>query len=558
MKTMQKSRFSRGGGSYRSLLIVAAVLCGAFAALADDLFWYGTAGDGFWNNPANWSTTEASYTASTAYPNDATQYSVHLYTHLVADHAISITIPADCTDAACLRIRVKDDSAPGTVEIVGAGSSRVPLRFPAYPSSNYNGGFVRTAFAYPVKITCRNIHFSDWLYFNWSNKNSPSYWTDTVANGDGFALYNCCYTNYPTATHAQINPPGGANATCTIVDSTIVLRYFVRANPNGTLTIAVTNSTLSVSERMRIDGPNTTFDFVGSTLKIGTATSSDPKLLFGDRTDDAAHRDIHAGMKIRFKDSTIDFTELGALSSCVIYTRASGRELVFDNAEIKGDLYAIQLPDVDSVTRVKDTSIHLKRGSAYATYGTFYLDNGEWAMDTGHIELSGGRAHFIFSGAAPCLDPAWMDYKSNTPPPVFDFIVPAGGYKQAPISLRYSTDGQDKGVFGTIPNTTPNQGTINVLPESMAAKTAGTTICPLVYAKDTKARVNLVRGVPTTLPNEKSSFLYTTNGTWDYDAVASKTESDWMPWDGTAGVMGLAVKIVGSAVHQSGSVYIVR
>ena len=38
----------------------------------------------------------------------------------------------------------------------------------------------------------------------------------------------------------------------------------------------------------------------------------------------------------------------------------------------------------------------------------------------------------------------------------------------------------------------------------------------------------------------------TTVGTWDYDAVASKTESDWMPWDGTAGVMGLAVKIVGS------------
>ena len=513
----------------------------------------GAAGDGLWNNPANWSTTEASYTASTAYPNDATQYSVHLYTHLVADHAVSITIPAGCTDAACLRIRVKDDSAPGTVEIVGAGSSRVPLKLSAYPNDNYNGGFVRTAFAYPVKITCRNIHFSDWLYFNWSNKDAPSYWTDTVANGDGFALYNCCYTNYPTATHAQINPPGGANATCTIVDSTIVLRYFVRANPNGTLTIAVTNSTLSVSERMRIDGPNTTFDFVGSTLKIGAEASSDPKLLFGDRTDDAAHRDIHAGMKIRFKDSTIDFTELGASSSCAIYTRASGRELVFDNAEIKGDLYAIQLPDVDSVTRVKDTSLHFKRSNAYATYGIFYLDNGEWVMDTGHIELSGGMAHFIFSGAAPCLDPGWMDYKSNTPPPVFDFIVPAGGYKQAPISLRYSTDGQDKGVFGTIPNAAPNQGTINVLPESAAAKTAGTTICPLVYAKDTKARVHLGRGVPTMLPNEKSSFLYTTNGTWDYDAVASKTESDWMQWDGTAGVMGLAVKIVGSAVHRSGS-----
>ena len=529
-----------------------AVVAMPLAAVAVDLYWYGTAGDGLWNTPANWSTTEASYTASTNYPNAELTYNVHLYTHLVAGHAIDITIPADCTDAACRRIRVKDNSAPGSVSITGGGDSRVPLLLSTYPNNNYNGGFVRTGFDHPVKITCRNIYFSNWLYFNWSNKDSPNYWTDTVANGDGFALYNCCYTNYPTATHAQINPPGGANATCTIVDSTIDLRYFVRANPNGALMIAVTNSTLSVFERLRIDGPDTTFDFVGSTLKIGTATSSDPKLLFGSRTDSESERNANAGMSIRFKDSTIDFTELGA-SSCVIYTRASGRELVFDNAEIKGDLYAIQLPDVDSVTRVKDSSIHFKRGNGNAngTRGIFYLDNGEWVMDTGHIELSGGRAHFIFSGAAPCLDPGWMDYKSNTPPPVFDFIVPAGGYKQAPISLRYSTDGQDKGIFGTIPNAEPNQGTINVLPESKAAKTAGTTICPLVYAKDTKARVHLGRGVPTTLPNEKSSFLYTTDGTWEYDAVTGKTESAWTTWDGTTAVAGLAVKIVGSGAGLS-------
>ena len=536
-----------------TMLIAACCAIAGGCLLADDLFWYGAAGDGLWNTPANWSTTEESYKASAAYPNNDTQYNVHIYTHLVSGHAVSITIPADCTDAACRRIRVKDDTAPGAVEIIGAGSSRVPLKLSAYPNNNYNGGFVRTAFDYPVKITCRNIHFSDWLYFNWSNKDSPNYWTDTVANGDGFALYNCCYTNYPTATHAQINPPGGANATCTIVDSDIDLRYFVRANPNGALTIAITNSTLSVNERMRIDGPGTTFDFVGSTLKVGTATSTDPKLLFGSRTDSETERNANAGMSIRFKDSTIDFTELGASSACAIYTRASGRELVFDNAEIKGDLYAIQLPDVDSVTRVKDSSIHFKRGngSANGTRGIFYLDNGEWVMDTGHIELSGGRAHFIFSGAAPCLDPGWMDYKSNTPPPVFDFIVPAGGYKQAPISLRYSTDGQDKGIFGTIPNAAPNQGTINVLPESAAAKTAGTTICPLVYAKDTKARVHLGRGVPTTLPNEKSTFLYTTDGTWDYDAVASKTEADWTSWNGTVAVAGLAVKIVGSGAGLS-------
>ena len=535
-----------------TMLIAACCAITGGRLLAADLFWYGAAGDGLWNTPANWSTTDESYTPSTAYPNNETQYIVHIYTHLVSGHAVSITIPADCTDAACRRIRVKDDTAPGAVEIVGAGSSRVPLKLSAYPNNNYNGGFVRTAFAYPVKITCRNINFSDWLYFNWSGKDSPNYSSDTVANGDGFALYNCCYTNYPTATHAQINPPGGANATCAIVDSDIDLRYFVRANPNGALTIAITNSTLSVNERMRIDGPGTTLDFVGSTLKIGTDTSNDPKLLFGSKTDSESERNANAGMSICFKDSTIDFTD-NAIANCCIYTRSAGRELAFDNCEIKGDLYAIQTPDADSVTRVKDTSIHFKRGngSANGTRGTFYLDNGEWVMDTGHIELSNGKAHFIFSGAAPCLDPSYFKQSGNDNSPTFDFIVPAGGYAYPPISRRYSTDGHDNGLFGDIPNASPYQAKINVLPESKAAKKAGTTICPLVYAKDTTTRVHLGRGVPTTLPNEKSSFLYTTDGTWDYDAVASKAESDWMPWDGTVAAMGLAVKIVGSGAGLS-------
>ena len=81
-------------------LAVLALAMYAGSAYSADLFWYGTAGDGLWNTPANWSTTEGSYTASTAYPNDDMTYIVHLYTHLVAGHAIDITIPADCTDAA--------------------------------------------------------------------------------------------------------------------------------------------------------------------------------------------------------------------------------------------------------------------------------------------------------------------------------------------------------------------------------------------------------------------------------------------------------------------------
>ena len=68
---------------------------------------------------------------------------------------------------------------------------------------------------------------------------------------------------------------------------------------------------------------------------------------------------------------------------------------------------------------------------------------------------------------------------------------------------------------------------------------------------NTPMSVHLGRGVPTTLPNEKSSFLYTTDGTWDYDAVASMTEGDWTSWNGTEAVAGLAVKIVGSGAGLS-------
>jgi hypothetical protein len=325
---------------------------------------------------------------------------------------------------------------------------------------------------------------------------------------------------------------------------------FSRANASGALTLAVTNSTITLGERMRIDGPGTTFDFVGSTLKFtGALNSTDPRILFGSRTDSQVECDANSGMSIRFKDSTIDYSGV-ATSGRLINTRATARELSFDNVTFTVPIYAIQSPDTNSVTRVKDTSIHFDRGSGQAngTRGVFYLDNGQWIMDTGRIRYTNGRTHFIFSGASPCLDPGWMDYDTNTAqPPIFDFVVPRGGYAQAPISHRYSADGLANGIFGTIPNAAANHGVVNVLPESKAATKPGTIICPLVYVKDpTGMRVNLLRGVPTTLPNEKSSFLYTTTSTWEYDAVASKTEADWTPCDGTTAVAGLAVKIVGA------------
>ena len=73
-------------------IALAIVVAMPFAAAAADLFWYGTAGDGLWNNPANWSTTEGSYTAATSYPLFR-QRSVSSRRALTTHHPLSTVLP---------------------------------------------------------------------------------------------------------------------------------------------------------------------------------------------------------------------------------------------------------------------------------------------------------------------------------------------------------------------------------------------------------------------------------------------------------------------------------
>ena len=91
-------------------------------------------------------------------------------------------------------------------------------------------------------------------------------------------------------------------------------------------------------------------------------------------------------------------------------------------------------------------------------------------------------------------------------------------------------------------------GTINVLPESPALKTPGSFVQPLIYLKGTKATCNLANAPLTTLPNEKSKFLVTTDYSWEYADVNGKQESDWTAVETGYNdmVAGVAVKIVGS------------
>ena len=93
-------------------------------------------------------------------------------------------------------------------------------------------------------------------------------------------------------------------------------------------------------------------------------------------------------------------------------------------------------------------------------------------------------------------------------------------------------------------------GSINVLPESPAARLSGTLIQPLIYVKDVRNNqpvCNLANLPLTTLPNEKSKFLVTTEYSWEYADVNGKQESDWteVAVGYNSNVAGVAVKIVG-------------
>ena len=92
----------------------------------------------------------------------------------------------------------------------------------------------------------------------------------------------------------------------------------------------------------------------------------------------------------------------------------------------------------------------------------------------------------------------------------------------------------------------------SLLRASPALKTSGSNVYPLVYVKDSKNSqpVCQLANLPlTTLPNEKSKFLVTTDYTWDYEDVNGKAEGDWTEvaagYNGT--VAGVAVEINANA-----------
>ena len=180
--------------------------------------------------------------------------------------------------------------------------------------------------------------------------------------------------------------------------------------------------------------------------------------------------------------------------------------------------------------------------------GDLFLDNSEWVCTNSGNLIStklNGPLRVVFSGRAPRFGTSSF---SGSFPVTFDFLVPKGGYAYPPINRM------DNARTETEFPTSAVGGSINVLPESPAARAPETLIQPLIYVKDVRKvgsnsqPVCKLANLPlTTLPNEKSKFLVTTDYSWDYEDVNDKAEGDWTEvatgYDKI--VAGVAVKIVG-------------
>ena len=234
-------------------------------------------------------------------------------------------------------------------------------------------------------------------------------------------------------------------------------------------------------------------------------------------------------------------------NAAVLWTRSAGREFTFEDSELtligSGTLASIRGGNSNDVTRIKNSSLYFS--ASHDDKGTIYLDNSQWVTTNGNTSGT-SPVRYVISGASPVLNPGrWQFTANNGQSMVYlDFIVPKGGYKKVPVNFEAYSENLNNDLWGGYCGN-PNPGAISVLPESPAINAAETIICPLIYRK--ALRTDLSRCPPTTLPNEKSKFLVTTDYSWGYNEVNGKAESDWTEVAAgyNSNVAGVAVKIVG-------------
>ena len=337
-----------------------------------------------------------------------------------------------------------------------------------------------------------------------------------------------------TGNSYYLHLAGQHGGTVTIVDSEITTQRLNGTSPIDVAghVFAVTNSTIRIGADCYVGGPGTVIDFFNSTLAFGMYH---PK--FG--ADNINTTNDHPNMKISFRDTTINF------NNKFVNFLSAGGTLLFDNVTQVGDCKDIALAGVS--TTVKDTSFKFNAPNSNGgngISGDLFLDNSEWVCTNSGNLIStklNGPLRVVFSGRAPRFGTSSF---SGSFPVTFDFLVPKGGYAYAPVNRM------DNAKTGTEFPTSTVGGSINVLPESPAARAPETILQPLIYVKDVKNNkpVCNLKNLPlTTLPTEKSKFLVATDYSWEYADVNGKQESDWTAVETGCNdmVAGVAVKIVG-------------
>lgn len=502
-----------------SIVIIIAALAPCAALAAYDYYWFGGS-DGSWTNTANWSSSPTEYVAvANGYPR-STAYIVHVDTSRAQDHHVTIRIPSGIS-GGCGGFYICDTTDDGWLTIDGEaeGASR-----PALPLAS-NFAFTWEQTGHPMKLEFKSLVL-------------PSGSLDVAENecaGCCFVISNCLST--ATSNSHYLHLAGQHGGTVVIIDSEITTQRLNGTSPIDVAghVFAVTNSTIRIGSDCYVGGPGTVIDFFNSTLAFGMYY---PK--FG--ANNVATTNDHPNMKISFKDTTINF------NSKFVNFLSAGGTLLFDNVTQVGDCNDIALAGVS--TTVKDTSFKFcapnSNGGAGIS-GDLFLDNSEWVCtNENYFTKISGPLRVVFSGRAPRFGTS--NFGSSYPAVTFDFLVPKGGYAYPPINRM------DNAKTGTEFPCSAVGGSINVLPESPAVRASGTLLQPLIYVKDVRKvgsnnqPVCKLANLPlTTLPNEKSKFLVTTDYSWEYEDVNDKAESDWteVAVGYNSNVAGVAVKIVG-------------
>ena len=508
-----------------SIVIVIAALasCAAFTAnAAYDYYWFGTAGDGLWTNAVNWSSTPDSYTAvANGYPRSGS-FNVHIDTSVAADHHVSINIPKLASNQPqCGALEIFDSTGSGTLTFLGeaneSGRTGFPLGINLKPTWKETG--------HPMRFEIMN--------FNLANGTLST--VENECAGCSVLVSNCLGVSTSDGYYMKL--PGQHGGTMTIIDSDITTQHLNSKTAGSDVAgyvFAVTNSTIKYSNCVSVGGPGTVVDFFNSTLVFGMYAPS-----FG--AANLATTNEHPNMKISFRNSTIAPNEKFA------YFFSAGGTLLFDNVVQSGNCYGFELGGI-ATTELRNTSFRFC-GTTVNAYrgisGDLILDNSEWLSTNSSQNIAlNGPLRVEFRGRAPRFGGRQVSASAGQPL-TLDFLVPKGGYAYPPVNRM---DNPATGI--NFPSSVVG-GSINVLPESPAARASGTLLQPLIYVKDVKSNqpvCALANLTLTTLPNEKSKFLVTKDYSWEYEDVNSKAESDWT--EVATGynqnfVAGVAVKIVG-------------